>query len=42
VIQARLALHLKIRFIMQWPVIRAPNQDNFSVDFPADYSAYLQ
>ncbi len=40
--QARSDLHLNIRFIMQWPVARYAFQPNFSVQFPADYSAYLQ
>ena len=40
--QARIDFHLNIRFIMQWPVQRGAVQNNFSMNFPADYSAYLQ
>ena len=40
--QARSVLHMNIRFIMQWPEQRGAVQQNFSVQFPADYSAYLQ
>jgi hypothetical protein len=42
ILQARSALHMNIRFIMQWPWQRGAVQANFSVQFPADYSAYLQ
>jgi hypothetical protein len=42
IMQARSALHLNLKFIMQWPVARGAIQPNFSVQFPADYSAYLQ
>ncbi len=41
IVQARSALHMNIRFIMQWPWQRGAIQSNFSVQFPADYSAYL-
>ncbi len=40
--QARSDLHMNIRFIMQWPVARYAFQPGFSVQFPSDYSAYLQ
>ena len=40
--QARSALHMNILFIMQWPEQRGAIQQNFSVQYPADYSAYLQ
>jgi hypothetical protein len=40
--QARSDLHMNIRFIMQWPVGRYAFQPNFSVQYPSDYSAYLQ
>ena len=42
VMQARSDLQLNIRFIMQWPEQRGAISNNFSVQFPADYSAYLQ
>ena len=42
IIQARAALHMNIRFIMQWPWQRGAVQHDFSVQYPADYSAYLQ
>jgi hypothetical protein len=42
VIQARSALHMNIRFIMQWPWQRGAIQHDFSVQYASDYSAYLQ
>jgi hypothetical protein len=42
IMQARSALHLNLKFIMQWPEQRGAVQQNFSVQYPADYSAYLQ
>jgi hypothetical protein len=41
VMQAWSDLHLNIRFIMQWPVLWGAIKNNFSVLYPADYSAYL-
>ncbi|PWT76929.1 MAG: hypothetical protein C5B59_05350 [Bacteroidetes bacterium] len=40
--QARSTLNWNIKWIMQWPEQRYAIQNNFSVQFPADYSNYLK
>jgi hypothetical protein len=39
--QARKMLPMDIRFIIQWPLARNWGEMGFSVQFPAEYSAYL-
>ncbi len=39
--QARTTLKLNIKWIMQWPVARWAVQNGFSVQYPANYDAYL-
>jgi hypothetical protein len=41
IMQARQTLQMNIKWIMQWPEQRGAYQNNFSVQFPADYSNYL-
>jgi hypothetical protein len=41
IMQARQSLNMNIKWIMQWPEQRGAYQDNFSVQYPADYSNYL-
>jgi hypothetical protein len=39
--QARSQLGLNISAVFQWPLARGASQRHFSMDYPADYSAYL-
>ena len=41
IMQARQSLNMNIKWIMQWPEQRGAYQNNFSVQYPADYSNYL-
>ena len=41
VLLARQNLNMHIKWIMQWPEQRGAYQNNFSVQYPADYSNYL-
>ncbi len=41
ILQARSQLMLNIRTVLQWPLARGARQAHFSIDYPADYSAYL-
>jgi hypothetical protein len=41
ILLARSMLPLNIRFIIQWPLERGATQSNFSIQYPADYSAYI-
>jgi len=40
-LQARSQLMLNITTVFQWPLARGARQAHFSIDYPADYSAYL-
>jgi len=41
ILQARSQLMLNITMVFQWPLARGAKQAHFSLDYPADYSAYL-
>jgi hypothetical protein len=41
IMQARQTLNMNIKWIIQWPEGRGAYQQNFSVQYPADYSNYL-
>jgi hypothetical protein len=41
IMQARQSLIMNIKWIMQWPEQRGAYQNNFSVQYPADYFNYL-
>ena len=38
--QTRSQLKLGITAVFQWPLARGARQSHFSIDYPADYSAY--
>ena len=42
ILQARSQLMLNITMALQWPLARGARQPHFSMDYPADYSAYLE
>jgi hypothetical protein len=41
IIESRNILHLNIKYLLQWPLARGATQSNFSVQYPAEFSAYL-
>lgn len=41
IMQARQAFDINIKWIMQWPLQRGATQNNFSIQYPADYGNYL-
>jgi len=42
ILQARSRLMLNITMVFQWPLARGAHQPHFSIDYPADYSAYVE
>jgi hypothetical protein len=41
ILNARQSLGMNIKWIMQWPLQRGATQNNFSIQYPADYFNYL-